>query len=223
MQRLRGLGHFACGGLSKMTMSPPLHGRVQSVHPFAGAQMARTPSPEGGHPRHGLATGPAPPPLTVLVDLGCSLCRREVKFVQARTTPDVIRFVDVSSPTYDPAQCGGISVEAAMSQLHAIEPATGAVVTGVEVSRRMWDAAGLGLLATLTRLPVVSTAAAAAYDLWARHRFALTGSPGIAEVLEARRRLDDGERCRVSLDSQPPTTAGAIDADRLRSGPKPLD
>lgn len=60
----------------------------------------------------------------------CPLCMREVEMLQRRDAgKGRICFVDVAAPDYDPAANAGISFEAAMERIHAIE-ADGTVLQG---------------------------------------------------------------------------------------------
>lgn len=71
--------------------------------------------------------------------------------------------------------------------------ADGAVITGVEVFRAIWEAVGLGFLSRLSRLPMVAPLMTKAYGWFARNRLWLTG------------RMDSCfERCRT-IDTPKPT------------------
>lgn len=76
------------------------------------------------------------PPFTAAGD--CPLCMREVEMLQRRDAgKGRIAFVDVAAPGYDPAQHGGISFEAAMERIHAIE-ADGTILTGAARRRGLF-------------------------------------------------------------------------------------
>ena len=101
---------------------------------------ARTPA-RGVAARAGATPTPPPPAWTangadvkVLHDGDCPLCEREVQMLKRRN-PDhgnLIAFVDVADPDYDPASNAGISYATAMGTIHAIK-ANGESVTGVDV------------------------------------------------------------------------------------------
>ncbi|EFN55395.1 hypothetical protein CHLNCDRAFT_134498 [Chlorella variabilis] len=128
----------------------------------------------------------------MLYDGDCPLCMREVEMLQRRDAgKGRIAFVDVAAPGYDPAQHGGISFEAAMERIHAIE-ADGTILTDVEVFRRLYEEVGLGWVYATTKNPTVLGFANKLYSVWARYRLPLTGRPDLAQVLEQKK------QCRPS-------------------------
>ena len=128
-----------------------------------------------------------------------------------------ISFVDIAAPSYRPEDNAGLSFETAMSTIHAILPVRplrrlrehavvfadvacartqdGRVITGVAVFRGLYDAVGLGWLFAITRLPVLSVIAERVYAFWAKRRLAITGRPGIEQLLAAKRLREGGAVC----------------------------
>jgi predicted DCC family thiol-disulfide oxidoreductase YuxK len=106
----------------------------------------------------------------------------EVAFLKKRDANGRIRFTDLSSPDYDPAQHGGVKFEDGMRKLRAVLPDK-RVVTGVEVFRQTYNAIGLGWMFWITSLPVIGRIADALYDIWAENRLRITGRGDMAKVL----------------------------------------
>jgi predicted DCC family thiol-disulfide oxidoreductase YuxK len=136
--------------------------------------------------------------ITLLYDGLCPLCVREVNGLRRRDADrGLVAFVDVAEDCYDPADHGGVSFEAAMGTIHGVL-ADGSVVVGVEVFRLVYEALGLGWVYAITRVPIVGRAADWIYGLWADRRLALTGRPGLAQLVAEREArlacLDD--RCQ---------------------------
>jgi predicted DCC family thiol-disulfide oxidoreductase YuxK len=97
--------------------------------------------------------------------------------------------IDISAPGFDP-QSYGISLEAFMAELHAIDQ-SGTVYRGVAAFRAIWQAfpekTAYRVLARLVGLPLVEPLAGRAYRLFARLRPHLPGrKPGC-----------DGGSCRL--------------------------
>ena len=149
----------------------------------------------------------------MLYDGDCPLCMKEVDFLKRRDAGrGRIDFVDIAAPAYRAADNAGVTFEAAMERIHAIE-ADGTVVTGVPVFRRLYEEVGLGWVYAATRNAAVGAAAGALYDAWARYRTQLTGREDLATILARRRaaeaagRGDAGSLCgpdAAACDVPPP-------------------
>ena len=126
--------------------------------------------------------------IEVFYDGDCPLCRREIEFIRRLDRRGQIRFTNIAALGFDPMQNGKTRDEL-MAEIHGLLP-NGSWVTGVEVFRRMYAAAGFRLLAALTRLPVLSHVLDAGYRLFSTNRLRWTGrcSP---EKLTCR----DKDRC----------------------------
>jgi predicted DCC family thiol-disulfide oxidoreductase YuxK len=134
-----------------------------------------------------LGTSPATPfEVEVFFDGDCPLCRREIAFLRKRDRQGRIQFTDIAEPGFDPESVGRTRREL-MARIHGRLP-DGTWIEGVEVFRRLYTAVGLKPLVAVSRLPGVSHAAEAAYELFARHRLTLTGRRGV---------VCDGQSCAL--------------------------
>jgi len=145
--------------------------------------------------------------IDLLFDSECPICMMEVEFLKKRDIENRIRFTDLQSSDYDPADHGNVSFEVGMRKIRAVLPG-GKVITGVEVFRQTYKAIGLGWIFDLTSLPLVGKAADAIYDFWAENRLRLTGKGELADVLRERAAkladMDtpdcDAEGCAIEYD-----------------------
>jgi predicted DCC family thiol-disulfide oxidoreductase YuxK len=111
---------------------------------------------------------------------------REVNMLQKRdATQNNIAFIDIASPSYNPADHAGISYQDAMERIHAILP-DGQIVTDVEVFRRLYEQVGLGWVYSITRIPAVEKAANVVYNVWAKNRMGLTGREDLEVILQQK-------------------------------------
>jgi predicted DCC family thiol-disulfide oxidoreductase YuxK len=110
----------------------------------------------------------------VFFDGECPLCVREIRLLQRLDAErGRIRFTDIAAPGFDAAALG-IGYATLMERIHGRLP-TGELITGVEVFRRLYAAAGFRRLVALTRWPGVSHLLGAAYEVFAKNRLRLTG------------------------------------------------
>lgn len=89
------------------------------------------------------------PPLRVLYDGGCPLCRREIAHYQQLTPRRPVHWIDIDA---DPSACEslGIARESAMARFHVLEESR--IHTGAEAFVVLWSALpGWHLFATLAR------------------------------------------------------------------------
>ena len=107
--------------------------------------------------------------VNMLYDSQCPLCMHEVRFLERRNTAGLVRFTDIASPDYNPAENGEVEYERGMKVIHAVLE-TGEVVEGVAVFRHVYSALGLGWVWALTRLPGLGWAADRLYSFWAGYR-----------------------------------------------------
>ena len=127
----------------------------------------------------------------LLYDSECPLCMMEVKFLQKRDTENKIRFTDLSSPDYNPAEHGNVQFADGMRKIRAVLP-DNTVVVGVEVFRRTYEAIGLGWIFHMTNFPVIGKVADSLYDLWAENRLRITGRGDLADLIRTRaKQIDD--------------------------------
>ena len=116
-------------------------------------------------------------PLQVFFDGACPLCSREIDHYRRQDRRQRLEAIDISVPGFDP-QRYGISQEAFMAELHAIDQA-GTVYRGVAAFRAIWQAfpekTAYRLMARLVGMPLVEPVAAGAYRMFARLRPHLPG------------------------------------------------
>ena len=145
--------------------------------------------------------------IDLLFDSECPICMMEVEFLKKRDIENRIRFTDLQSPDYNPADHGNVSFERGMRKIRAVLPG-GTVVTGVEVFRQTYKAIGLGWVFDLTSLPLIGKAADVIYDIWAENRLRITGRGQLADVLRERseklKNMEtpdcDAEGCAIEYD-----------------------
>lgn len=118
----------------------------------------------------------------VFYDGECPLCLREIRMLQRLDRKGRLRFTDIAAPGFDASPLG-VDHATLMAKIHGRLP-DGTLVTGVEVFRRLYGAVGFAPVVPLTRLPGVSHALDAAYELFAKNRLRLTGrcQDGACEV-----------------------------------------
>jgi predicted DCC family thiol-disulfide oxidoreductase YuxK len=115
----------------------------------------------------------APYPLTVFFDGACPICAREIAFMKRLDRQRQLKFNDFSAADYDAA-----SIDVSPAELGRVihaRWADGRVISGVDVFRAMWEAVGLGMLATVSRLSLIEPMVVKAYAWFARNRLKLTG------------------------------------------------
>lgn len=110
----------------------------------------------------------------VFFDGDCPLCVREIGALRRLDRRGRIRFTDIAATGFDAIAATGVPHERLMARIHG-RGEDGRLIEGVEVFRRLYAAVGFGPLVALTRLPVVSQLADAAYALFADNRLRLTG------------------------------------------------
>jgi predicted DCC family thiol-disulfide oxidoreductase YuxK len=109
----------------------------------------------------------------VFYDGECPLCLREIKMLRWMDRKDRIRFTDIASPSFRPADYGK-TMQEFMDEIQGRLP-DGTWIIGVEVFRRLYAAVGLRPLVGLTRLPVISHGLDFGYRVFAKNRLRLTG------------------------------------------------
>jgi predicted DCC family thiol-disulfide oxidoreductase YuxK len=116
----------------------------------------------------------------LLYDGECPLCLREVRLLQrlnrkgGRLALEDIAASDFAASDY------GRTLQELMGQIHGVD-ADGTLVTGMEVFRRSYAAAGSGALASFTGWPVLRPVFDALYRWFARNRLRLTGRSHVCE------------------------------------------
>jgi len=112
-------------------------------------------------------------PLTVFYDGACPICAREMALMKHLDRKQRLKFCDFSAPGYD-AGSTGLDPARLGAVIHA-QWDDGMLITGVEVFRAIWQAVGLGMLAHLSRLPLIDPLLVRGYTWFARNRLWLTG------------------------------------------------
>jgi predicted DCC family thiol-disulfide oxidoreductase YuxK len=107
-------------------------------------------------------------PLEFLYDGNCAICRFDVANFRRRDAKAHLRFIDITSPEFDPAPYDR-SLEELLARMTA-RRADGVIVEGPEVFRLAFAAIGLGWLVAPTRLPGLNALTEFAYRVFARHR-----------------------------------------------------
>ena len=135
-------------------------------------------------------------PLTLLYDASCPVCRLEMDHLRERCTDGRLRFVDISTPGFDPAPYGA-TLEAMNAVIHGIT-ADGRTLKGVETLRAAYAAAGLGWVLRPSGWPLLQPAFDAGYRVFARHRHSISRvlRPAV-EAVEAWRTTRRMQACRA--------------------------
>ena len=147
----------------------------------------------------GLANSSRKWKVNMLYDSQCPLCMHEVRFLERRNTAGLVKFTDIASPDYSPAENGGVDYERGMKVIHAVLD-TGEVVEGMAVFRQVYSAVGLGWVWAITRLPGLGWAADLVYSVWARYRMRITGREELEIIFRKRRQKlsQEGKLCDAS-------------------------
>jgi len=106
--------------------------------------------------------------ITLFFDGDCPLCSREVRYLERKDSRGVIRFVDISTPDFDPAIYSKTKSDF-MRAIHAELP-DGTLIEGMEVFRRIYQAIGYGFLLKPTKLPILKQIFDFAYYVFAKNR-----------------------------------------------------
>lgn len=112
------------------------------------------------------------PPITLLFDGACPLCKREMAFIKRLDKHDRVGGIDITDPTFDPARFG-TTHEQVHARIHGVL-GDGTLVEGVEVFRRAYREIGLGWMVGWTAWPVARPVVDAMYRWFARNRHRLT-------------------------------------------------
>ncbi|MEQ8850217.1 MAG: DUF393 domain-containing protein [Phycisphaerales bacterium] len=106
----------------------------------------------------------------IFVDGGCRLCSKEARLLAwLDRGRGRLLITDITDPAFDPSELG-VTFDDAMRSILGRTP-DGAVVHGVEVFRRAYDAVGLGWLLAPTDWPLVRPIADRMYRWFARRRY----------------------------------------------------
>ena len=124
--------------------------------------------------------------IKLLYDGDCPLCVREVNFLRKKDAGrGKVAFVDIADDNYSPEENGNIDYEMAMNRIHAIL-ADGAIVTNLEVFRRVYEILGMGWVYSFTELPLFGQLADKIYSMWANWRLKMTGRADLITLVAQR-------------------------------------
>jgi len=130
--------------------------------------------------------------IKLLYDGLCPLCLREVNFLKRKDGDrGLIKFVDIATDDYDPADNAGITFEQAMGRIHAVLP-NGEILLNVEVFRQIYDILGIGWIYAITKIPLVGKLADTLYGVWADYRLLLTGRADLQTIVTERQKRSQG-------------------------------
>lgn len=108
------------------------------------------------------------PEITLFFDGDCPLCSREVRYLERKDSRNLIRFVDISAPDFNPDVYSKTKSDF-MRAIQAELP-DGTFIEGMEVFRRIYQAIGYGFLLKPTKLPIIKQIFDFAYYVFARNR-----------------------------------------------------
>jgi predicted DCC family thiol-disulfide oxidoreductase YuxK len=109
----------------------------------------------------------------VFFDGDCPLCVREINMLKRKDLKNKLVFTDIVSGDFDASEIG-LTQEILMARIHGRD-ASGQLVEGVEVFRRLYGAIGFGRLVAVSRWPGIAQFLSLGYFIFARNRLRLTG------------------------------------------------
>lgn len=109
----------------------------------------------------------------VFFDGDCPLCVREINMLKRKDLKNKLVFTDIVSGDFDASEIG-LTQEILMARIHGRD-ASGQLVEGVEVFRRLYDAIGFRRLVAVSRWPGMAQFLSLGYFVFARNRLRLTG------------------------------------------------
>jgi predicted DCC family thiol-disulfide oxidoreductase YuxK len=133
-------------------------------------------------------------PLTLLYDGNCPVCNLEMDNLWARNSAGLLRFVDISTPDFDPRPYNA-SIAEMNALIHAQRP-DGSLVIGVEVFRLAYSAVGLGSYTRFTGWPIFKHLIDLAYAIFARNRYTASRiAMPVISWIAARRAVKRSKAC----------------------------
>lgn len=109
----------------------------------------------------------------VFFDGECPLCVREINMLRRKDSENKLVFTDIAGSGFDASKIG-LTQEVLMARIHGRD-ATGEIVEGVEVFRRLYGAIGFSRLVAVSRWPGIAQVLNLGYFVFARNRLRLTG------------------------------------------------
>lgn len=142
-------------------------------------------------------------PMTIFHDGNCPICRFDTDNLKARNQEGKLRFIDITSPEFDPTAYG-MSQADFLAQIHA-QCADGRFVKGMEVFRLAYRAVGLGWAVAPASWGPLRHPANALYRLFARNRGKISKYFGwIFENLAAHQAKKRATHCNNENCTLPP-------------------
>jgi predicted DCC family thiol-disulfide oxidoreductase YuxK len=112
--------------------------------------------------------------IEVFFDGDCPLCLREIELLRKLDEQTQhIRFTDIQAADFSPESLG-LTFPALMRRIHG-RLATGELVEGTEVFRRLYAAVGFRRAVAVSRWPGIAQALDLGYTLFAKNRLRFTG------------------------------------------------
>ncbi len=111
--------------------------------------------------------------IELFFDGGCPLCKREISLLKRLDKSGKIKFVDISSESFQPASYG-MTFDMFMKEINA-RLGDGTWIKGVEVFRKLYEAVGFKLLVKVSRFPLISHLLDFGYKVFAKNRLRFTG------------------------------------------------
>ncbi len=112
------------------------------------------------------------PALTLYFDGLCPFCHAEMARLRAWDAGGRLAFVDIAAGDFEPAPLG-MNMAALNRELHA-RTAAGALLVGLDAMLAAYTLAGRGWVVAPLRVGWLRPPLAAAYRLFARHRYAMS-------------------------------------------------
>ena len=135
--------------------------------------------------------------LRLLYDGNCMVCLTNKAVLSAFDRKKRLAFVNVASPSYNPADNGFIQLEDAMRHIHVFRPPN-EVIEGADAVMAAYTAVGLGWLMRILKLPIARAVVNAAYAFVSRHRMTLSrliGGKWMANAITSLYHTAEGEGC----------------------------
>eukprot|EP00039_Didymoeca_costata_P005914 m.85834 g.85834 ORF g.85834 m.85834 type:complete len:188 (-) comp13026_c0_seq5:823-1386(-) len=154
--------------------------------------------------------------IRILYDSECKLCEHEINILKKRdATSNRFQFVDICDDSYNSQDHANISYEEAMKSMHIIQ-SDGTALKGAAAFEVIYKYSGGPLFGTLSKLiSMGGNYAEAIYSFWADKRLAITGRPGLEELMQLRQqRLHKLEQAKLNNSSEDGTGSCRIDGTR---------
>jgi predicted DCC family thiol-disulfide oxidoreductase YuxK len=134
-------------------------------------------------------------PMTMFHDDNCPVCRFDIGNLKAHNQDGKLRFIDIADPDFYPAKYG-MTLRDFEVQIRA-QCADGRMVTGMEVFRLAYQAAGFGWVVAPANWCILRRPADALYRAFARNRHGIGRYFGcFFDALAARQAARRAVQCK---------------------------